>query len=65
MKLLFYLCSGSAFEDKHSADTNMVRTFPTSTNAKEHVLLALGSDRVGRDNVEISRCRSQSTCSFV
>ena len=41
----------------------MVRAFPTSTNASEHVLLALGSDRTGRDDVEISRGRGQSSCS--
>ena len=41
----------------------MVRAFPTSTNANEHVLLALGSDRTGRDDVEISRGRGQSACS--
>ena len=33
----------------------MARAFPTSTNANEHVLLALGSDRKGRDDVKISR----------
>ena len=31
-----------------------MRAFPTSTNAKEHVLLALDSDRTGRDDVEIA-----------
>ena len=41
----------------------MVRAFPTSTNANEHVLLALGSDRTGRDDVEKSRGRGQSACS--
>ena len=41
----------------------MGRAFPTSTNANEHVLLALGSDRTGRDDVEISRGRAQSVCS--
>ena len=39
----------------------MVRAFPTSTNA--NVLLALGSDRTGRDDVEVSRGRGQSACS--
>ena len=39
------------------------RAFPTSTNANEHILLALGSDRKGRDNVKISRGRGQSACS--
>ena len=34
-----------------------------STNANEHILLALGSDRTARDNVEISRGRGQSMCS--
>ena len=51
-------CSGRAFE--HTAlrvDANVVRAFPTSTNANEHVLFALGSDRMGRDDVEISRGR--------
>ena len=33
----------------------MARTFPMSTNVNERVLLALGSDCKGRDNVEISR----------
>ena len=37
-----------------------MRAFPTSTNANEHVLLALGSDRTGRDDVEV---RGQSACS--
>ena len=32
-------------------------------NANEHVLLALGSDRTARDDVEISRSRGQSACS--
>ena len=40
-----------------------MRAFQTSTNANEHVLLALGSDRRGREDVEISRGRGQSTCS--
>ena len=40
----------------------MVRAFPTSTNAIEHVLLALGSDRMGRVDVEINRGRGQSAC---
>ena len=40
-----------------------MRAFPTSTNANEQVLLALGSDRTGRDDVKISRGKSQSTCS--
>ena len=40
----------------------MVKAFPMSTNANEHVLLALGSDRTGRDNIEISRGRDQSVC---
>ena len=43
----------------------MVRAFPTSTNANEHVLLALGSDRKGRDDVEMSQGRGQSACLFV
>ena len=34
-----------------------------STNANEHVLLVLGSDRKGRDDVGISRDRRQSACS--
>ena len=42
---------------------NVVGAFPTSTNANEHILLALGSDRKGRDDVEISRGRGQSVCS--
>ena len=33
-----------------------------STNANEHILLTLGSDRMGRDDVEISRGRGQSAC---
>ena len=41
----------------------MVRAFPTSTNANEHVLLALDSDRTGRNNVEISQGGGQSACS--
>ena len=40
-----------------------MRAFPTSTNANEHVLLAFDSDRTGKDDVEISRGRGQSTCS--
>ena len=40
----------------------MVRVLPTSTNVNEHVLLALGSDRTGRDDVEILKS-SQSACS--
>ena len=38
----------------------MVRAFPTSTNANEHVVLALGTDRMGR---EINQGRGQSACS--
>ena len=34
-----------------------------SANANEHVVLALGSDCTGRDNVEICRGRGQSMCS--
>ena len=41
----------------------MVRAFPTSTNANEHVLLALGSDCTGRDDVEINQGRGLSACS--
>ena len=41
----------------------MVRVFPTSTNANEYVLLPLGYDYKGRDDVEISRNRGQSACS--
>ena len=41
----------------------MVRAFPTSINANEHVLLALGSDRTGRDDVGISQGGGQSVCS--
>ena len=33
----------------------MMRGFLTSTSANMHVLLALGSDRTGRDEVEISQ----------
>ena len=40
-----------------------MRAFPTSTNANEQVLLALDSDRTGRDDVEISRGGGQSACS--
>ena len=29
--------------------------FLTSTSANKHILLALGSDRMGRDDVEISQ----------
>ena len=57
MKLLCYCSySASAFEHKHS--TNMVRAFPTSTNVNEHTLLALGSDRTARDDVEQARVGS-------
>ena len=41
---------------------HIVRAFPMSINANEHVLLALGSDCMGRDNVEISQGRGQSAC---
>ena len=41
----------------------MVRVFPTSTNANEHVLLAIGSYCMGRDDVEASWGRCQSACS--
>ena len=41
----------------------MVKAFPTSTNPNEHILLALGSDRKGRDDVNISRGRGHSMCS--
>ena len=52
MKLLFYFSySGSMFEHNHSDQVD-ANTFPTSTNANEHVLLALGSDHTGMDNVE-------------
>ena len=37
----------------------MVRVFPTSSHANEHVLLALGSNRTGRDDVEICLGRGQ------
>ena len=40
-----------------------MRAFPTSINVNEHVLLALDSDRTGRDDVEISRGGGQSVCS--
>ena len=41
-----------------------MRAFPTSTlTANERVLLALGSDHTGRDDVEISWGRGQSVCS--
>ena len=57
MKLLFYcLYSRSAFEH----DTNMVRSFPTSTYVNKHILLALGSDHTARDNVKISLGGGQS-----
>ena len=45
------------WKNKHS------ELFPTSANAKEHVLLALGSDCTGRDDVKISRGGGQSACS--
>ena len=38
----------------------MVRAFPTTTKVNEHVLLAFGSDRMGKDDVE--RDRNQSVC---
>ena len=41
----------------------MVRAFSTSKNANEHVFLALGSDHMGRDDVEINQGRGQSMCS--
>ena len=41
----------------------MMRAFLTSTSANEHVLLALGSDRTGKDDVEISQGGGQSACS--
>ena len=41
----------------------MVRAFLTSTSANEHILLALGFDRMGRDDAKISRSRGQSVCS--
>ena len=41
----------------------MVRAFLMPTTAKQHVLLALDSDRTDRDDVEISRRGGQSTCS--
>ena len=67
MKLLFYcLYSGSAFEHKHCELMqiyNVLRAFPMSTNANEHVLLALDSDRTGRDDVEIGWGGGQSACS--
>ena len=44
-------------------DANVVIVFPTSTNATEQVLLALGSDCTSRDDVEISWGRGQSACS--
>ena len=34
-----------------------------SMNATERVLLTLGSDRKGREDVEISRVRGKSACS--
>ena len=40
----------------------MMRAFLTSTTANKHVLLALGSDRTGRDNVEISQGGGQFVC---
>ena len=40
-----------------------MRAFLTPVNGNQHVLLALGSDRPGRDDVEISRGRGQSACS--
>ena len=33
----------------------MMRAFLTSTSTNKHVLLALGSDRTGRDDVEINQ----------
>ena len=32
-------------------------------NANKHILLALGSDHTGRDDVEVSRGGDQSACS--
>ena len=40
-----------------------MRVFPTSTNASEQVLLAIDSDRMGRDDVEICQGKDQSACS--
>ena len=40
-----------------------MRVFSTFTRGNEHVLLALGSNRTGRDVVEISWGGGQSTCS--
>ena len=39
----------------------MVKAFPTATNADEHGLLALVSERTGREDVDISR--GQFACS--
>ena len=41
-----------------------MRVFPTSTNTNEHLYLALRSDHTGRNDVEISQGRDQSTCSL-
>ena len=41
----------------------MVKVFPTSTNANEHGLLALVSERTGREDVDISQGRGQFACS--
>ena len=41
----------------------MVRVFQSPQNANEHILLALGSNHMGRDDVKINRGRGQSVCS--
>ena len=45
------------------ANTCMVKVSPMFTNANKHILLALGSDHTGRDDVEVSRGGDQSACS--
>ena len=42
-----------------------MRPFPTSTNGNEQVFLVLGSDRKGRDDVEISQGRGQFVHRFI
>ena len=44
----------------------MVRVFPTSTNANEHIHLTLGSDRMGRDySLRFIRVKPRETANAV
>ena len=47
-------------------DANMVRVFPTSTNANEHIHLTLGSDHMGRDySLRFIRVKPRETANAV